>query len=101
MLVPIRVGSGIRMKILEAMSLGVPFVSTVVGAEGIPVKDGIHGFITDDPAVFADRIIKAEDPDIRKQFIAKGIQLIREHYSEEALIENKKNAYRQLLGTIC
>ena len=101
MIVPIRVGSGIRMKILEAMSLGVPFVSTVVGAEGIPVKDGIHGFITDDPAVFADRIIKAEDPDIRKQFIAKGIQLIREHYSEEALIENKKNAYRQLLGTIC
>ena len=96
MVVPILVGSGIRMKILEAMSLGVPFVSTVVGAEGIPVKDGVHGFITDDPSTFAEDIIKAEDPLVRSLFIGNGLQLIRDHFSEEALIQNRRQVYGQL-----
>ena len=54
------------MKILEAMSSGVPFVSTIVGAEGIPVEEGVHGFITDDPVVFAEDVIRAEDPAVRQ-----------------------------------
>lgn len=96
MVVPILVGSGIRMKILEAMSIGVPFVSTVVGAEGIPAEDGVHGFITDDPAVLADDIIRAEDPQLRKRFIENGRKLIQDHFSKEALAENKREAYKQL-----
>jgi len=100
MVVPVFVGSGIRMKILEAMSFGVPFVSTVVGAEGIPVENGVHGFITDDPAAFADSLCESENPDVRKKMVSNGLQLIREQYSFEALSRNKKAAYEQLLGSL-
>ena len=96
MIVPILVGSGIRMKILEAMSLGVPFVSTVVGAEGIPVENGVHGFITDDPSLFADYLIKAEDTEIRSRLIENSNQLVQERYSFDAFVKSKYEAYNQL-----
>lgn len=61
LIVPIKVGSGIRMKILEASSIGVPIVSTTIGAEGIPVIDGRDCFIADTPNDFSDKIIKLRD----------------------------------------
>ncbi len=100
MIVPIFVGSGIRMKILEAMSYGVPFVSTVVGAEGIPVEDGVHGFITDDSDQFADDVIQLENPQTREEMIRRGRELVLARYSPEALARNKKEAYERLLGTL-
>jgi len=56
-IVPLRVGSGTRLKILEAMSLGNPVVSTTIGAEGLKVVNGEHIFIADDPADFTKAII--------------------------------------------
>lgn len=100
MIVPIFVGSGIRMKILESMSYGVPFVSTVVGAEGIPVEDGVHGYITDDPNQFADDVILLENPKTREEMRRKGRELVLARYSPEALARNKKDAYERLLGTL-
>lgn len=100
MVVPVFVGSGIRMKILEAMSYGIPFVSTVVGAEGIPVEDGVHGFITDEPAAFAEGLLKAEDPQLRKLMASNGQRLLDERYSAQALARNKKAAYESLLGVL-
>ena len=99
MIAPVFVGSGIRMKILEAMSCGIPFVSTVVGAEGIPVQDGIQGFITDDAETFAEDLFKAEDPDLRSAMADRGRALVQEHYSLEALVRNRRGAYASLPGT--
>lgn len=45
-IVPLRSGSGTRLKILEYMAAGKPIVSTVVGAEGIPLRNGIHAILT-------------------------------------------------------
>lgn len=47
--VPLRVGSGTRLKILEAMAAGVPVVSTALGAEGLDAKDGVQMLIGDTP----------------------------------------------------
>lgn len=58
MVVPIQAGSGIRIKSLEAMALGVPVVSTSVGAQGLTVESGTQMIIADDPAGFADGIIQ-------------------------------------------
>ncbi|MCX6176509.1 MAG: glycosyltransferase family 4 protein [Bacteroidetes bacterium] len=58
MIVPIQAGSGIRIKTLEAMALGVPVVSTSVGAQGLTVESGTQMIIADDPAGFADGIIQ-------------------------------------------
>ena len=58
MIVPIQAGSGIRIKSLEAMALGVPVVSTSIGAQGLTVESGTQMLIADDPAGFADGIIQ-------------------------------------------
>jgi glycosyltransferase involved in cell wall biosynthesis len=52
--VPLRVGSGTRLKILESMAAGVPVVSTRLGAEGIDVHDGSDVILADSPAELAD-----------------------------------------------
>jgi glycosyltransferase involved in cell wall biosynthesis len=58
MIVPIQAGSGIRIKSLEAMALGVPVVSTSIGAQGLTVESGTQMLIADDPEGFADEIIQ-------------------------------------------
>jgi glycosyltransferase involved in cell wall biosynthesis len=54
MVVPLRSGSGMRVKILDAFARGVPVVSTTIGMEGIDAVDGEHALIADTPESFAD-----------------------------------------------
>ena len=56
MIVPIQAGSGIRIKTLEAMALGVPIVSTSIGAQGLAVSDDIEIKLADEPNDFAAAI---------------------------------------------
>ncbi|MGZ0174970.1 MAG: glycosyltransferase family 4 protein, partial [Planctomycetales bacterium] len=56
--VPILEGSGTRVKILEAMTLGNPVVSTIIGAEGIQATDGKDILLRDQPAEFAEAVQK-------------------------------------------
>ncbi|MBI5878445.1 MAG: glycosyltransferase [Chloroflexi bacterium] len=53
MFVPLRLGGGTRLKILEAMAMGVPVISTTIGCQGLNVEDGLHIVVADDPEVFA------------------------------------------------
>lgn len=57
-IVPIRIGGGTRLKIYEAMAMEKPLISTTVGAEGLPVRDGEELLLADTPRSFADAIIK-------------------------------------------
>lgn len=54
---PFRIGAGTKLKILEAMAMGVPVVATSVGARGIEANDGEHLLIADEPRAFADRVL--------------------------------------------
>ena len=56
-LAPMRVGGGTRFKVLEAMACARPIVSTSLGVEGIPARDGEHLLIADDPRTFADAVL--------------------------------------------
>ncbi|MEO8611085.1 MAG: glycosyltransferase family 4 protein [Chloroflexota bacterium] len=58
MVVPLRAGGGMRVKILNALSQGIPMVSTTVGCEGIAVKDGEDILIADDSQGFADATVR-------------------------------------------
>ncbi len=58
MLVPLKSGSGLRIKILEGMALAVPCVSTSMGIEGIEVKDGQELLIADTPETFAEKVLQ-------------------------------------------
>jgi len=58
LVVPIRAGSGIRMKTLEALSLGVPVISTSIGAQGLSLVADKEICIADEPSVMASRILE-------------------------------------------
>lgn len=57
MAIPLRVGGGTRLKILEGLAAGLPMVSTRIGAEGLEIEDGVHLDIADDPAELASRLV--------------------------------------------
>ncbi|HEY7054875.1 MAG TPA: glycosyltransferase [Vicinamibacterales bacterium] len=57
-IVPLRIGGGTRLKIFEAMAMGKAVVSTAIGAEGLPVRDGEHLVLADDPDVFASAVLR-------------------------------------------
>lgn len=57
-IVPLQTGAGMRVKILDAWCWGLPIVSTTVGAEGIKTSDGDDLLIADEPAVFAEHVVR-------------------------------------------
>lgn len=65
--VPIRIGGGTRLKILEAMSMEKPIVSTTVGAEGIAYLHGEDILIADQPENFADTVLSLMKDDARRK----------------------------------
>lgn len=86
-LVPLKFESGTRFKILEAGACRIPLVSTTLGAEGIPVVDGKHILIADQPKEFAAEIIKLlNDRLLRKVLAENCFQLIESQYSIESLV---------------
>lgn len=80
-IVPIRQGSGTRLKILEAMALGTPVVSTTKGAEGIEGRHGEHLLLADDAADFADCTLSLlRDGNLRQRLAANARRLVEECY---------------------
>ena len=98
MIVPITVGSGIRMKILEAASLGIPFVSTTVGAEGLPFENGRDCFKADTPESFVKAIVDLKDKFLREKFAQNANTIVKENYSMSALRKNRLEIYEKVLG---
>ncbi|MEJ2706161.1 MAG: glycosyltransferase [Anaerolineales bacterium] len=80
-LAPIRSGGGTRLKILEAMALHTPVVSTSKGAEGLQVEHGKHLLIADTPEEFAGAVILLlEDQQLRNRLTEHAYQLIAQKY---------------------
>lgn len=96
MIVPITIGSGIRMKILEAASIGVPIITTTIGVSGITMENEHHCLISDTPQDFINSIIKLKDKQIRLNLIEKAYNLIDKSYSMHALQENRLSIYKTI-----
>lgn len=80
-IVPLRIGGGTRLKILEAMSMEKPVISTSVGAEGLNVTDGHNILIADDPKQFAQAVIDCIDNKGLKEKLSKnGKELVDTQY---------------------
>jgi sugar transferase (PEP-CTERM/EpsH1 system associated) len=80
--VPLRIGSGTRLKIFEAMAMGKAIVSTTLGAEGLPITDGGDIAIADSPEEFSRKVCALlRDSGERRRLGSAARQLVEQHYS--------------------
>jgi len=87
--VPLRAGSGTRLKILEAMALGRPVVSTSIGCEGLDVTNGEHILIADDAKQFSDHVVKLlNDRALRSRIVTKAREFVVATYDWDVIAEN-------------
>jgi len=98
--VPLRAGSGTRLKVLEAMAMGKAIVSTPIGAEGIDLRHD-HDVLLAEPAqAFADAVIALLDDRARRQRLGRNARNAAERdYGWEAIGRGLLEIYDDLLGT--
>jgi polysaccharide biosynthesis protein PslH len=85
-IVPLRIGGGTRLKIFEAMAMGKAVVSTTIGAEGLPVTNGRHVIVADDPRTFAEQTLDLlRDVDRRRALESAARTLVMEKYDWSAV----------------
>jgi len=95
--VPVRAGSGTRLKILEAMALGRPVVSTSIGCEGLGALDGEHLLIADDSPSFAEHAVKLlTHQELRARIAAKARQFVVASYDWDIITENMLNGFGKM-----
>ncbi|MCB0211239.1 MAG: glycosyltransferase [Anaerolineae bacterium] len=92
--VPLRVGGGTRLKIMEALAMGKPIVSTSVGAEGFPVVNGKELILADEPAAFAQAVVKLMSNPMRRLELGRtGRALAHANYGWETLVPRLERIY--------
>jgi glycosyltransferase involved in cell wall biosynthesis len=84
---PLLIGGGTRLKILEAMAMGTPVVSTSKGAEGLDSIPDEHLLLADSPAEFAEQVIRVlKDNTLHEKLSAKARELVKGKYNWEVVI---------------
>lgn len=91
---PIRHGSGVKIKMLEAMAAGIPIVSTPEGCEGIEIEPGKHMEVATNEAEFATAVVRLlRDPGRRASIAEKARQVIWERYDSEKNVRELESLY--------
>jgi glycosyltransferase involved in cell wall biosynthesis len=99
-IVPIRHGSGIRVKILESMALGAPVVSTTMAAEGIGATNNKQIMLADGVDAFADAIDKLySQPDLYTQVANEGHQYVYEHFELKLSTQRRVALLQSIIDT--
>ena len=96
--VPLRLGGGTRLKIVEAMAMGKAIVSTTLGAEGIEAVPGRDLLVEDEPAAFADAVNRLlAEPDLAARIGQSARQLAVERYAWSGAARALEGFYRRIL----
>jgi len=88
---PIRVGGGTRLKVLDALAMGIPLVATKMACEGIPVQDGKHVLFAENPKEFTDNIIKIFSFNALREKLRKNSRKLIEDFFDFEQIGKKLN----------
>lgn len=93
---PLRFGSGIKVKVMNALYRGIPTVSTSIGAEGLAVTNRQNMMLTDDAQQFASDIVElTEDPYLWKKLAETSRQLAKDLYTWDAVLEKVRLAIEE------
>jgi glycosyltransferase involved in cell wall biosynthesis len=97
--VPLRIGGGTRLKILDAWAMGKAVVSTSVGCEGLSAVDGQNILIRDDPAEFAAAVTTVlHDTGLRGALERNARATAEERYSWDVIGETMRRLYGEVLA---
>ena len=97
MVVPIRIGSGTRLKILDAMAMGKAIVSTSVGCEGLNVNDGKDILTDDNPEDFADKTIELLKNSDKRITLEKNAIELAKTYDWDLIREKQEIVYQDVM----
>src|SRR5262249_41555524 len=98
MVVPLRVGSGMRMRILESLAWQIPTVSTPIGAQGIAAENGRHMVIADSNEEVAASVLHLlKDKTMAGALRREGRRLVEKHYSLAASEQLTNRIYSKCL----
>jgi len=96
--VPLRLGGGTRLKVVEAMAMGKAIVSTTLGAEGIEAVPGRDLLIEDEPSAFADAVTRLlAEPGLAARIGRSARQLAEERYAWSGAALRLEGFYRRIL----
>ncbi|MCK4546254.1 MAG: glycosyltransferase [Candidatus Eisenbacteria sp.] len=99
-LVPLRIGSGVRVKIIEALAMKRAVLSTTLGCEGIEVEPGKHLVVADEPDDFAREAIRLlEDENRRRELGARGQELVLARHDYRKVGQEMSALYQSLAGS--
>jgi glycosyltransferase involved in cell wall biosynthesis len=100
LVVPLRSGGGTRLKILEAMAMERPVISTSVGAEGLEITPGIDILIADDAEQFVEQVqALVKSPETSNRLGRAGRRLVMEKYDWRVCLSGLERLYGTLLGS--
>jgi glycosyltransferase involved in cell wall biosynthesis len=95
--VPLRMGGGTRLKILEAMAMQIPVVTTSIGCEGLQVTHQETAMIADSARQFTEYVVELlYNRSLRNRLVDQAYQLVTENYSWERVGSLMEGAYRRL-----
>jgi glycosyltransferase involved in cell wall biosynthesis len=97
--VPLRMGGGTRLKILEAMAMNVPVVTTSIGCEGLGLQHQETALIADSARKLTDSVVELlRNEELRDQLSRRALDLVHSKYSWEVVGDRIEQAYSQLAG---
>ena len=97
-IVPLRIGGGTRLKILDALSMGKAIVTTSVGCEGLDVKDGTDVLIADGAEAFAQAVVRVlTDPQLAARLASAGRACVESKYRWPAAAQKMEAAYQNAI----
>jgi glycosyltransferase involved in cell wall biosynthesis len=96
MVIPVRAGGGMRVRILEAFARAMPVVTTTVGLEGIQARPGEDVLVADEPNDFADSVIRLfNDQTLQEQLATNGRHLVERKYDWQVTLKDLKEVYQE------
>ena len=99
--VPIRMGSGTRFKVLEAMAAGVPVVATPFGAAGSGIVDGVHGLLSEAASDLGASVVRLlRDASLRESMAVRARLLAEARHDWSAITPRLIDVYRHLLSDL-
>jgi len=98
MAVPLRIGGGSRIKILEALSAGLPVVSTRIGVEGLSLTPGEHLDVVEDCTALAGALVKViRNPERACHLAGQGRHVVRKRYDWDVLADKLEQSWQETL----